>query len=65
VFAKTLQKELTARYVKKDAVEAKPLAPASAVQAGLPAKHEVPRTPAAAAAPRKYITVTPQPGKRI
>lgn len=76
-FAKNLEKELSVQHLKKGPVELKPLKAASAKQADLHTKAEVPRpaavqaapaAPTASAAPKvekRYITVTPQPGKRI
>ena len=66
-FGKVLEKELSAQYIKKEKVAPKPLDISSASQAH--PRNEVVRpsvqVPSTVPVQKRYITVTPQPGKRI
>ena len=61
-FGKVLEKELSAPLVQKEPLELKPLNLSSAAQLNAQSKPEISESHHPA---KKYITVTPQPGKRI
>jgi peptidoglycan hydrolase FlgJ len=70
-FGKVLEKELSARYIPKAPVELKPLKLSSTPRAEAAKEPMAPNptvtseVPRSIPAQRKYITVTPQPGKRL